>query len=127
MRKRYLPFGYQIEQGEIAIVSKESNAVRFIFEEYLAGKSLKEIADIMSAKDMLHKAMPERKNLMLITLTAGAHLDGITEFELPQCSRAEYKRHIKALRQMQHTDPTPYIRQVATKGIELIREVCPIQ
>ena len=55
--------------------------------------------------DMLHKAMPERKNLMLITLTAGAHLDGITEFELPQCSRAEYKRHIKALRQMQHTDP----------------------
>ena len=38
--------------------------------------------------DMLHKAMPERKNLMLITLTAGAHLDGITEFELPQCSRA---------------------------------------
>ena len=30
MRKRYLPFGYQIEQGEIAIVSKESNAVRFM-------------------------------------------------------------------------------------------------
>lgn len=77
--------------------------------------------------DMLRKATPERKNLMLITLTAGAHLDGITEFELPQCSRAEYKRHIKALRQMQHTDPTPYIRQVATKGIELIREVCPIK
>lgn len=39
--------------------------------------------------DMLRKATPERKNLMLITLTAGAHLDGITEFELPQCSRAE--------------------------------------
>ena len=52
MRKRYLPFGYQIEQGEIAIVSKESNAVRFIFEEYLAGKSFKGIADIMSAKDI---------------------------------------------------------------------------
>ena len=77
--------------------------------------------------DMLHKATPEGKNLMLITLTAGAHLDGITEFELPQCSRAEYKRHIKALRRMQHTDPTTYIRQVATKGIELIREVCPIK
>ena len=83
--------------------------------------------DVLTGVHMLHKAMPERKNLMLITLTAGAHLDGITEFELPQCSRAEYKRHIKALRQMQHTDPTPYIRQVATKGIELIREVCPIQ
>ena len=43
---------------------------------------------------------------MLITLTAGAHLDGITEFELPQCSRAEYKRHIKALARCS-TDPTP--------------------
>ena len=77
--------------------------------------------------DMLHKATPERKNLMLITLTAGAHLNGITEFELPKCNRAEYKRHIKALRQMQHTDPTHYIRQVATKSIDLIREVCPIK
>ena len=52
MMKRYLPFGYQIEQGEIAIVSKESNAVRFIFEEYLAGKSFKGIADIMSANEI---------------------------------------------------------------------------
>ena len=52
MRKRYLPFGYQIKHGEIAIALKESNAVRFIFEEYLAGKSLKAIADIMSAKDI---------------------------------------------------------------------------
>lgn len=61
MRKRYLPFGYQIEQGEIAIVSKESNAVRFIFEEYLAGKSLKEIADIMSAKDKLNNKIKSLK------------------------------------------------------------------
>lgn len=52
MRKRYLPFGYQIKHGEIVIALKESNAVRFIFEEYLAGKSLKGIADIMSAKDI---------------------------------------------------------------------------
>lgn len=63
MRKRYLPFGYQIEQGEIAIVSKESNAVRFIFEEYLAGKSLKGIADIMSAKDRVFLPIIERNLL----------------------------------------------------------------
>ena len=63
MRKRYLPFGYQIKQGEIAIVSKESNAVRFIFEEYLAGKSLKGIADIMSAKDIpYHEGHPKMES-----------------------------------------------------------------
>lgn len=77
--------------------------------------------------DMLHRATPEDKNLMVITLVAGAHLNGHAEHDLPECSRAEYKRHIKALRQMQHTNPTPYIQQMAAKGIELIREVCPIQ
>ena len=66
MRKRYLPFGYQIEQGEIAIVSKESNAVRFIFEEYLAGKSLKGIADIMSAKDIPYHEGTQKWNQNMV-------------------------------------------------------------
>lgn len=66
MRKRYLPFGYQIEQGKIAIVSKESNAVRFIFEEYLAGKSLKGIADIMSAKDIPYREGTQKWNQNMV-------------------------------------------------------------
>lgn len=66
MRKRYLPFGYQIEQGKIAIVSKESNAVRFIFEEYLAGKSLKGIADIMSAKDIPYHEGTQKWNQNMV-------------------------------------------------------------
>ena len=77
--------------------------------------------------DMLHRATPEGKNLMVITLIAGAHLDGQTGHKLPKCSRAEYKRHIKALRRVQHTDNSPIVQQMATKGIELIREVCPIK
>ena len=77
--------------------------------------------------DMLHRATPDGKNLMVITLIAGAHLNGQTGHELPKCSRAEYKRHIKALHQMQHTNPTPYIQQVAAKSIDLIREVCPVR
>lgn len=151
MRKRYLPFGYQIEQGEIAIVSKESNAVRFIFEEYLAGKSLKEIADIMSAKDIPYHEGTQKWNQNMVgrILASKIYYDNVkyppiiseTQYNLAEKRRCEKhqaystilqpfrqdKRHIKALRQMQHTDPTPYIRQVATKGIELIREVCPIQ
>ena len=76
---------------------------------------------------ILRRATPEGRNLMVITLIAGVCLEGCAEHNLPKCSRAEYKRHIKALRQMQNTNPTPYIRQVAAKGIELIREVCPIK
>lgn len=66
MRKRYLPFGYQIKHGEIAIALKESNAVRFIFEEYLAGKSLKEIADIMSAKDIPYHEGTQKWNQNMV-------------------------------------------------------------
>lgn len=76
---------------------------------------------------MMRRATPEGKHLMVIMLVAGAHLKGHEEHSIPKCSRAEYKRHIKALRQMQNTDPTPCIQQAAAKGIELIREVCPIQ
>lgn len=66
MRKRYLPFGYQIKHGEIAIALKESNAVRFIFEEYLAGKSLKGIADIMSAKDIPYHEGTQKWNQNMV-------------------------------------------------------------
>ena len=66
MRKRYLPFGYQIKHGEIVIALKESNAVRFIFEEYLAGKSLKGIADIMSAKDIPYHVDDKKWNQNMV-------------------------------------------------------------
>lgn len=66
MRKRYLPFGYQIKHGEIVIALKESNAVRFIFEEYLAGKSLKGIADIMSAKDIPYHVDDKKWNRNMV-------------------------------------------------------------
>ena len=52
--------------------------------------------------DMLHKATPEGKRLMVIELIALNRLDGQAGREIPKCSRAEYKRHIKALRQVQH-------------------------
>ena len=77
--------------------------------------------------DMLHKATPEGKRLMVIALIAINRLDGQAGREIPKCSRAEYKRHIKALRQVQHTSDIPQIKQTATKSIDLIREVCPIK
>ena len=34
MKKRYLPFGYQITDGKTTIVQEEAEAVQHIFEEY---------------------------------------------------------------------------------------------
>ena len=67
------------------------------------------------------------KNYIQITLVAAAQSVGETGFELPKCSRAEYKRHIKRLRQEQHTNPNPQVRELAATSIELVRTVCPIQ
>lgn len=45
-KKRYLPFGYRMENGKITIVSGEAKLVQKIFSEYAEGKSLQQLADI---------------------------------------------------------------------------------
>lgn len=77
--------------------------------------------------ELFRQATPEGKRLMVIELIALNRLVGQAGREIPKCSRAEYKRHIKALRQVQHTSNIPLIKQTATKSIDLIREVCPIK
>ena len=48
--------------------------------------------------ELFRQATPEGKRLMVIELIALNRLDGQAGREIPKCSRAEYKRHIKALR-----------------------------
>lgn len=45
-KKRYLPFGYRMENGKITVVPKEVKLIQKIFSEYLAGKSLQQLADM---------------------------------------------------------------------------------
>ena len=46
-KNRIIPFGYCMKNGEIITESKELYAVVTIFNEYLKGKSLSEIAALM--------------------------------------------------------------------------------
>lgn len=50
MKRRYLPFGYRINDGKIVVTTREAYTVCHIFDEYLAGKSLRQIAEIMTAR-----------------------------------------------------------------------------
>lgn len=43
MKKRYLPFGYQITDGKTTIVQEEAEAVQYIFEEYTAGSPFEKL------------------------------------------------------------------------------------
>ena len=49
-KNRTIPFGYFMKNGEITTNPKEVYAVVTIFDEYLKGKSLLEIAKLMETE-----------------------------------------------------------------------------
>ena len=49
MKKRYILFGYQIQNGAFAIVQQEATAVKYIFDAYSNGDSLQQIATRLSS------------------------------------------------------------------------------
>lgn len=49
-KNRTIPFGYCMRKGEIIIELTESKAVVRIFEEYLNGSSLMQIAKLMESE-----------------------------------------------------------------------------
>ena len=63
MKKRYLPFGYQITDGKTTIVQEEAEAVQYIFEEYTAGKSLRKIAESMTTRTYSTVLQPFRQDM----------------------------------------------------------------
>lgn len=54
-QNRYLPFGYQIVNGVLAINETEAEAVRHIYADYLSGQSYQSIASKMSAGAVPYK------------------------------------------------------------------------
>lgn len=49
MKKRYILFGYQIQNGEFCIVQQEGTAVKYIFDAYSNEDSFQQIATHMSS------------------------------------------------------------------------------
>ncbi len=50
MKQRIVPLGYVLSNGSITINEAEADTVREIAEQYLSGKSLKDIAEMLTAK-----------------------------------------------------------------------------
>jgi hypothetical protein len=50
MKNRNLPFGYIIQNGAIRIAPGEAEIVRAVFDDYIAGASLKRIAEDLTAR-----------------------------------------------------------------------------
>ena len=50
MKNRFIPFGYQVKNGEIVIVPSEAEIIQKIYENYLSGMSLQQIALLLTEK-----------------------------------------------------------------------------
>lgn len=65
-KNRIIPFGYCMKNGEITVDFKESKAVIKIFEEYLGGSSLLQIAKIMEYEKIRYSEGSEKWNKNMI-------------------------------------------------------------
>lgn len=55
-KNRNIPFGYQIRDGEYAVNETEAAVVCAVFEDYIGGLSLKEIAGILTLRGIPYNA-----------------------------------------------------------------------
>lgn len=65
-KNRTIPFGYCMKNGEITVDFTESKAVVRIFEEYLNGSSLLQIAKLMESEKIRYTADSEHWNKNMI-------------------------------------------------------------
>ena len=65
-KNRTIPFGYCMKNGEITTEPKEVYAVVAIFDEYLKGRSLSEIAKLMQSEKIRYNAISDKWNKNMV-------------------------------------------------------------
>ncbi|MEO3218599.1 recombinase family protein [Ruminococcus bicirculans (ex Wegman et al. 2014)] len=65
-KNRTIPFGYCMKNGEITTEPKEVYAVVAIFDEYLKGRSLSEIAKLMQSEKTRYNAISDKWNKNMV-------------------------------------------------------------
>lgn len=65
-KNRTIPFGYCMKNGEITVDFNESKAVIKIFEEYLGGSSLLQIAKLMESKKIRYSEDSDKWNKNMV-------------------------------------------------------------
>ena len=65
-QKRYLPFGYRIQDGTLTTEPQEAALVVRIFENYLEGASLQKLTELAQASGILYRENAEKWNKAMI-------------------------------------------------------------
>ena len=116
-KNRTIPFGYCMKNGEITTEPKEVYAVVAIFDEYLKGRSLSEIAKLMQSEKIRYNAISDKwnKNMVKRIIENDRYLG--TE-KYPQIidketfKLANEKRVRKATVSIGHTEEVKLLKQI---------------
>ena len=120
--QRKIPFGYQMEQGSLGCERTEAETVRRVFSMYLAGNSMKRIAEVMTEQGVpYHKNKPcWNKNMVKRILENGKYLgDG----EYPRIIRDEDFLAAQQLKESKNLY-APYPAKIAPLKDKLVCGVC---
>ena len=49
-KTRFIPYGYTMRNGRTVIEHGEADIIRYIFDEYIKGASLKDLAEELTAR-----------------------------------------------------------------------------
>ena len=81
MSNRYLPFGYKIADGKIVVSPEQASIVNRIFDAYIEGRTLQQIADDLSNQKILYRpdAASWNKN-MVSRILANTGYCGMAEY-----------------------------------------------
>ena len=52
MKNRKIPFGYEMQRGKIKISKYEAEILHRIFAEYISGRNLKELAEMLAEQNI---------------------------------------------------------------------------
>ena len=63
MGLRTILYGYKIENLQFVSVIEEAEIVRDIFSEYISGKTMKQIADVLTEKRIIY--YKDKKNVII--------------------------------------------------------------
>ena len=81
MKKRYLPFGYEICDGTITINTAQATVVTKAYHAYIAGNTLQEISDMLTAQgEMYRPDTPSWSKSMVRRILTNESYCGTQEF-----------------------------------------------
>ena len=128
MKKRYLPFGYAVRDGNIVVDTEQRTIVQNIFTAYLAGNTFQQIAKSMISKGIEYHQNDAEWNKNTISRILGQ--TGIRQLSRKKYSGKRHKfglpRHRRTLQHLRHFARIYNVAAVAKGCIGMEKQISGI-